>query len=85
MVIDQDGAPQVWTAVYYRYHSRYEDEFPSFEEAWAFMVHGEDYGEMSGAAVRTPDGVEVDFDYIHGPPPEYAPHPATITPRPALP
>lgn len=70
-VIDQDGAEQRWHAVYWRHYVRREHPCDSFAEAWAFLDSGENYGELSGEAVRTPEGVEVPFKYGDEMPEEY--------------
>lgn len=57
--IDEDGASQVWTAVYFRHFSRYEEECESLEDAVRFLDSGEDYGELSSVEVRGPDGTVV--------------------------
>ena len=54
-VIDEQGNQQTWTAVYWRYHSRYEYEADSPEEALSFLKNGEDYGELSSECILGPD------------------------------
>jgi hypothetical protein len=56
VVIDESGNVQQWTAVYWRYHSRYQDEFDNFAEAFEFLKSGEDYGNLSSESILGPDG-----------------------------
>lgn len=49
-------AGQVWVAVYWRYHSRSEEECFSLEEAVQYLAGGEEYGSLSSEAIRCPDG-----------------------------
>lgn len=56
VVIDEEGVPQTWTAVYWRYYSKYTHEAGSLEDALRFLQHGEDYGELSSDSVLGPDG-----------------------------
>ncbi len=55
-VIDESGRQLVWTARYWRYGCVDEDEFDGLPEAYEFLVHGEDAGTLSSAAVIGPDG-----------------------------
>lgn len=55
-VIDQDGAPQEWTSVYYRHHVRCTETHDSLEEALSFLSYGEDYGEHAASGVLDPGG-----------------------------
>lgn len=55
-VIDESGNVQQWTAVYWRYHSKHEDEFDNFADAYEFLKSGEDYGELSSESILGPDG-----------------------------
>lgn len=65
-VIDQDGQSLTWTAVYWRYHSRYEEERDSLQEAVAFLERGEEDGSLSSEAVLGPDGkVLYEFDRVN--------------------
>lgn len=56
VVIDQDGNPQTWTAVYWHYGVKYEEEFDTPEQALAFLVKGEGKDRLSPEAVIGPDG-----------------------------
>lgn len=55
-VIDEQGNPQTWTAVYWRYHARYEHEADSLEDALSFLSNGEDEGALSSEKVLGPNG-----------------------------
>lgn len=55
-VINQDGEALTWTAVYWRYHSRYEQECDSLDEAVRFLEYGEDDGSLSSEAIFGPNG-----------------------------
>ncbi len=57
--IDESGNPQQWTAVYWRYHSRYEEVCDSFREAYRYLENGEEYGELSSESILGPDGREL--------------------------
>lgn len=61
-VIDPEGRSLTWTAVYWRYHSRYEHECDSLEGAVSFLEHGEDDGELSSESIIGPNG-EVLYDF----------------------
>jgi hypothetical protein len=63
-VIDEDGRALTWTAKYWRYHSPYEEECDSVEEAILFLESGEDYGSLSSESILDPDGALV---YSFGP------------------
>lgn len=56
IVIDESGNPQQWTAVYWRYHSKRTEEFDNFADAYEYLKHGEDYGELSSESILGPDG-----------------------------
>jgi hypothetical protein len=55
-VIDEQGNPQTWVAVYRHYRVRYEEECESLDEALAFLWVGVDDGRLSPVEVRGPDG-----------------------------
>src|SRR5512139_2591762 len=57
-------AGQVWHAIYWRFHSKSEDEFFSLDEAVGFLSHGEGYGELSAEAITTPDGGQIEGDEL---------------------
>jgi hypothetical protein len=63
-VIDQDGRALTWTAHYWRYGGRHEEECDSVEEAILFLESGEDYGSLSSESILDPDGKVV---YSFGP------------------
>lgn len=46
----------MFTAVYWRYHVRYEEEFEEEHEAVNFLRHGEDHGDLSTECIMR-DGV----------------------------
>lgn len=58
-IIDEQGNEQTWTAVYWRYHVRYEDPFGSLEDALRFLSYGEDEGTLFATEVRGPGGKPV--------------------------
>lgn len=58
-VIDENGNPQTWTAVYWRFHSREREECDSLDEALSFLANGEDNGNLSATEVLGPDGTAV--------------------------
>lgn len=54
--IDETGAPQEWKAVFWRYFERRVEPFETLEEAYDYLVYGEEYGELSAVEVIGPDG-----------------------------
>lgn len=55
-VIDEAGNQLTWTAVYWRYHSQFDYEADSLEEALRFLGSGEEHAELSSDCVLGPDG-----------------------------
>lgn len=55
MIIDSDGNPLTWTAIYNQYGVRDEEEHDSLEEAVVWLWVGEDQGRLYGVDLRRPD------------------------------
>jgi hypothetical protein len=55
-VINQDGEQLFWTAVYARYHHRYDERCDDREEALAMLHWGQEYGELAPLKVVSPSG-----------------------------
>jgi len=58
---ERRAAGQVWTALYWRYHSKGEEECFSLAEAASFLEGGEDWGNLSAEGVRCPDGTVIAY------------------------
>lgn len=56
IVIDESGAVQQWTAVYWRHFGRYEESCDTFADAYWLLKYGEDQGDLSSEAILGPDG-----------------------------
>ena len=66
IVINESGAVQQWTAVYWRYFSRYKEPCDTFADAYRFLEYGADSGDLAVEAIVGPDGdVLVDADALH--------------------
>jgi hypothetical protein len=62
-VIDQDGNPLIWRAVYWQFHVLDEEECGSLEEAINFLHFGEEDNRLSGEAIIGPDGRKVNASW----------------------
>ena len=61
---DEKGNELKFYALYYRYHSPYEEECESLAEAKDFLFNGEKYGELSSKGIKLPDGTEIEYGYL---------------------
>lgn len=52
----------MYTAAYWRYKARYEEEFESEHEAVNFLMSGEDHGELSSESIARDGQLIYDHD-----------------------